>query len=116
VRESLARGKHLLGFGMALYPDGDPRARELLAEARLLWPKHPELERAAAIEEEALRLARLKPNLDFALAALGRLWNQPPGTLAAVFALGRCAGWAAHVLEQRNSPALIRPRAKYVGP
>jgi citrate synthase len=116
VRETLARGKHLLGFGMALYPDGDPRARELLAEARGLWRKHPELERAMAIEEEALRLARLKPNLDFALAALGRLWKLPPGTLAAVFALGRCAGWAAHVLEQRNSPALIRPRAKYVGP
>jgi len=26
------------------------------------------------------------------------------------------AGWVAHVMEQRGSPALLRPRARYVGP
>src|SRR5205807_1530504 len=31
------------------------------------------------------------------------------------FALGRTAGWIAHVLEQRQEPALLRPRARYIG-
>ncbi|MEM9874883.1 MAG: citrate synthase, partial [Myxococcota bacterium] len=35
---------------------------------------------------------------------------------SALFALGRGAGWVAHVFEQRRSPTLLRPRARYVGP
>jgi citrate synthase len=38
----------------------------------------------------------------------------PPGSAAALFLLARLAGWVAHVLEQRLSPQLIRPRAKFV--
>ena len=33
-----------------------------------------------------------------------------------VFAIGRVAGWAAHVLEQEQSGRLIRPQSHYVGP
>jgi citrate synthase len=88
----------------------------LLDAARQRWPGHPELERAEAIADEARHLARIHPNLDFALGTLARLWKLPPGTIGAVFALGRIAGWTAHVVEQRASPAIIRPRAKYVGP
>jgi len=40
----------------------------------------------------------------------------PAGSASALFALGRAAGWIAHVLEQRRSAGLVRPRARYVGP
>jgi citrate synthase len=39
----------------------------------------------------------------------------PLGSAAAIFALGRTAGWVAHALEQRENKALLRPRARYVG-
>ena len=34
----------------------------------------------------------------------------------ALFAVARCAGWIAHAIEQGQTDALIRPRARYVGP
>ena len=30
--------------------------------------------------------------------------------------IGRIAGWIAHALEQTASGAMIRPRARYIGP
>ena len=33
-----------------------------------------------------------------------------------VFAVSRCSGWTAHVLEQLSNNRLIRPRADYTGP
>jgi citrate synthase len=37
------------------------------------------------------------------------------GSAALVFALGRSAGWIAHILEQRGVSAVLRPRARYLG-
>jgi citrate synthase len=39
----------------------------------------------------------------------------PAGAAAALFAVGRAAGWVAHVLEQREQGHVLRPRARYVG-
>jgi citrate synthase len=33
-----------------------------------------------------------------------------------VFAVSRVSGWTAHVIEQYNDSALIRPAAQYIGP
>jgi len=41
--------------------------------------------------------------------------GMPPGSGGALFALGRAAGWVAHVLEQREAGFMLRPRARYVG-
>jgi citrate synthase len=59
---------------------------------------------------------RGRPTVDTALVALALALGARPGTASALFALGRCAGWVAHVLEQRESAGLLRPRARYVGP
>jgi citrate synthase len=32
-----------------------------------------------------------------------------------MFAIGRSAGWVAHVVEQYREDFLLRPRARYVG-
>lgn len=110
LRQRLARGDGLPGFGHHLYPEGDVRARILLA--RIL----PERSAWGPWIGEAQALVGQHPSLDFALVAVRRHLALPPGAAYGLFALGRSLGWIAHALEQRNGDGLIRPRAAYTGP
>ncbi|RAH95328.1 excisionase [Acuticoccus sediminis] len=110
VRDALAGGMEMPGFGHPLYPSGDIRAKAILAAVG------PRLPAALAIAEAVHDLTGRAPNLDFALVALRRDLGLPEGSAFLIFAFGRAAGWIAHALEQRASGTLIRPRAVYVGP
>jgi citrate synthase len=96
------------GFGHTLYPDGDPRARALLA----LLPRHARRERFVSLVQD---LTGQPPALDFGLVALCRSLGAPPGAAFTLFAVARTVGWIAHALEQREDGQLIRPRAAYTG-
>ena len=109
LRQRLARGETLPGFGHHLYPEGDVRAALLL---EMLPRQGP----AAALAAEVMALTGLAPSVDFALVALRRHLQLPPGSAFGLFALGRCAGWLAQALEQRATRQIIRPRAAYTGP
>lgn len=109
VEAFLARGVPPPGFGQRPYPAGDPRARALLAA----FDPDPEL---LKLKDAAEALTGQHANIDFALAALTRTLALPPDAPFALFALGRSVGWIAHAIEQLQSGALIRPRARYVGP
>lgn len=110
LRDQLEAGYSLPGFGHILYPQSDVRADALL---KLIVPKSHE---TRAIVEAVEALTGEKPSIDFALVALRRFLNLPPGAAFLLFAIGRSAGWIAHALEQRANGQLIRPRAVYVGP
>lgn len=110
LRQRLARGEALPGFGHHLYPQGDVRARLLLAR---ILPRRPAW---ASWIGEAQALVGQPPSLDFALVAVRRHLALPLGAAYGLFALGRSLGWIAHALEQRSSASLIRPRAAYTGP
>lgn len=119
VERRLRRGDSVPGFGHPLYPDGDPRAVALLARAEALArPGGREARRLAACFELAEQMTRqgLPPTVDFGLVVLTRALGMRPGMAALLFALGRSAGWVAHVLEQRGSDAVLRPRARYLDP
>jgi citrate synthase len=105
----VARGESVPGFGHPLYPAGDPRGAMLLALAE------PD-GLAAGLVGAVADLTGQLPNLDLGLVALARRLCLPPGSAAALFAIGRTAGWLAHALEQAGQNRLIRPRARYVGP
>lgn len=108
LRKWLALGRAFAGFGHPLYPDGDPRATALLDVLEV-----PALHRQlASLIEDA---TGERPNVDFALAVLTSTLGLPSRTSLALFALGRCAGWLAHALEQVETGRLIRPRARYIG-
>lgn len=108
VSARLAEDRALPGFGHPLYPDLDPRAEAMLA--RFAPPPH-----LAELAQAAEAFTGLKPNVDFALVAMSEALKLPTDAPFALFAVARCAGWIAHAIEQLQSGALIRPRARYVG-
>lgn len=118
VERRARRGDVVPGFGHALYPKGDPRARALLERAQLLATASPQVERRV---RPALQLGRsmarqgLPATVDFGLVTLTLALGMRAGSAALLFALGRSAGWIAHVLEQRSSEVVLRPRARYLG-
>ena len=57
----------------------------------------------------------LLPNLDLYAAAFWSALGIPADLFPAIFAIGRVAGWIAHVREQTADNRLIRPRAHYIG-
>ncbi|OAM75071.1 citrate synthase [Devosia elaeis] len=109
VIATLGYGQGLPCFGHKLYEDGDSRAAALLG-AMTVPPLFSEL------MAEGERLSGEKPNIDFALAALTQAYELPEDAPLQIFALARSVGWLAHALEQIETGALIRPRARYVGP
>ena len=121
VRDLLARGERIMGFGHRVYRAEDPRARVLRRTARELGSTRvdvaEELEHAAI---EALREAHpdrpLETNVEFWAAVVLEVAKIPPGMYPAMFGCARVAGWSAHILEQRRTGRLIRPSARYVGP
>ena len=110
-RGAISASGRLPGFGHPLYPDGDPRAKELLARIDL-----PTGAPAAEIISFARQELAVEPALDFALASLARRASLPRGGAFALFALGRSIGWIAHAFEAARDGKLIRPRARYTGP
>lgn len=119
VRSVTTRGGAVPGFGHPLYRNGDPRATTLLAliaEQRSTLGDSAALARLHKLISTTHRVRGEHPNLDAALVALAFALGMPKGAASVVFAVGRFAGWVAHILEQRQSPALLRPRARYDGP
>ena len=108
ITARLAENRVLPGFGHALYPNEDPRAVALLEG---FAPRPAMLELA----EAARAYTGLRPNVDFALVALADALSLPLDAPFALFAVARCAGWIAHAIEQVQTGATIRPRARYIG-
>ena len=105
----LGHDRPLPGFGHPLYPEGDPRGQTLLA--------HIDVDRGLSrLRDAALAATGMRPNIDFALAALTRSLRLPSDAPFRLFALGRSIGWTAHAVEQVTGHGLIRPRARYDGP
>ncbi|MBL0420729.1 citrate synthase [Ramlibacter sp. AW1] len=113
ARRLIESGQSLTGFEHPVYPQGDPRAAcllELLGKRRV----SRDVTRVFALIDAAGQPFGLKPRHELAVVAACRSLRLPRGTPAALFVLARIGGWVAHVLEQRRSSTLIRPRAKFV--
>jgi len=115
VHEWLGRGEQIPGFGHPLYPNGDPRARLLVELAKAHGARNEPAKIAFALLDAMARGGHPAPTLDAGLVTLCHCLELPPGSAGSIFAVGRCAGWVAHALEQRAAGYLLRPRALYVG-
>ncbi|HEU4620562.1 MAG TPA: citrate synthase family protein [Gammaproteobacteria bacterium] len=113
VREQAEAAERFAGFGHAIYRDFDPRAKALLdAIAKGFGERFLTRE----LPEYVHKVAGVRPNVDYALAALVRVLGLPRLAAIGLFAVGRSVGWAAHAREQMRERMLIRPRAIYTGP
>lgn len=104
----LGEGRYVPGLGHRLYPEGDARASALLGQ--FIPPDH-----FIALQRAAASITGETVNVDFALAALVAAHDLPRDAPLTLFAIARCVGWLAHMLEQIASSQIIRPRAQYVG-
>ena len=107
VTARMERGERIPGFGQRLYPEGDPRAAAILAHVTL--PDEWQV-----VVDTVERRTGLRPNIDFALAAVEHVLDMPHGAGFGLFATARTVGWIAHALEQWTRSQIIRPRAAYV--
>lgn len=118
VVSKLEKGERIMGFGHRVYRGIiDPRAellrdlaKKLSAEGGSKW-----FEISEAIAKAAYKHKKLLPNVDFYSASVYANLGIPDDLFVNIFAMGRIAGWSAHVIEQYENNRLIRPRAKYTG-
>ncbi len=118
VKEKLKRKEKIMGFGHRIYKTVmDPRTLELKALAKMLAEQRDSkwFEIAEAVEQAAYKYKKLLPNVDFYSACVYATLGIPDDLFIPIFAIGRIAGWTAHIIEQYENNKLLRPRALYVG-
>ena len=112
VHERMRRGDRLPGFGHLVYRGPDPRSAPILEAARSLAPQNRVVRVVCALIQAMERADLPAANVDTAIVALGGALGVPAGSLLAIFATARLAGWVAHVVEQYQG-SILRPRARY---
>jgi citrate synthase len=117
------------GFGHRVYKTEDPRAKFLRKFAQDLakdWkgPKYFDIQ-----EGLVAAIAKARPsmspaaadkvnivNVDYYAATTYTFLGIPADLGTSIFAVGRMAGWCAHIMEQHGDNRLIRPESEYTGP
>ncbi len=122
----LSAGRRVMGMGHRIYRVRDPRAAVLeraVLELERAGIATGKLALARAVEQAAERMLaarypqrNLRANVEFYTAVLLDAVGIPRRMFSPTFAVGRVAGWYAHVREQRAAGRLIRPASRYVGP
>ena len=121
---TLAEKRKVMGMGHREYKARDPRANIIQEFLEKLSERKNDF-RYYEILQEVERRFRSKmetagkpiyPNVDFYSGAVYRLLDIPPILFTPIFALGRVAGWLAHILEQRSDNRIYRPESLWTGP
>jgi len=126
LEAELLAGRRIMGMGHRIYRVRDPRAlvleRAIERLERAGVRSRGRLELARAVERAAEGVLRtrhpnrpLHANVEFYTAVLLDALMLPRTLFSATFAVGRVAGWCAHIEEQSRTGRLIRPASRYVG-
>jgi len=119
IKDTLAKKQKIMGFGHRVYKVSDPRSPIIKQWSQQLSTACYD-ERYFVVSEKIEQLMwqekKLFPNLDFYSATVYHFMNIPVLLYTPIFVCSRITGWSAHVFEQRENNALIRPNADYTGP
>ncbi len=125
IEQELAAGRRIMGMGHRVYRVRDPRAAVLeqqLARLAQFEQLRGRIDLARAVEQQAQAILQerypnrsIRANVEFYTALVLEAAGLPRAAFSPTFAVGRVAGWCAHVDEQRRTGRLIRPRARYTG-
>ena len=118
VHARLDAKQKIMGFGHRVYRDGDSRVPTMEAAFRDVAAAHDGgrwVELYDAMAEAMIARTGIKPNLDFPAGPTYHLLGFDIPFFTPLFVASRVTGWTAHVVEQTESNALIRPLSAYSG-
>jgi citrate synthase len=129
VDRAIERKYKFSGFGHRVYKTEDPRAkflRRFASELQKDWkgPRYFDIQEKL-VAAVAARRPKMSPgaaakvnivNVDFFAATTYTFLGIPADLGTSIFAVGRIAGWCAHIMEQHADNRLIRPESDYTGP
>ncbi len=116
--KALAEKRKIMGFGHRVYKHGDSRVPTMRAALDTLIEHYDRPDLLAlyeALESAFVERKGIHPNLDYPSGPAYHLMGFDTATFTPLFVASRVIGWTAHVLEQQEHNALIRPLAAYDG-
>ena len=119
LEQALAEKRKIMGFGHRVYRNGDSRVPMMKGALNLLidhFQRADIAELYGALEEAMVARKGIHPNLDYPSGPAYHLMGFDTPVFTPLFVASRVTGWCAHVMEQRQSNALIRPLSEYNGP
>jgi citrate synthase/2-methylcitrate synthase len=116
---ALAEKRKIMGFGHRVYKHGDSRVPTMKQALDTLVDEFDARDIAAlydALEAAMAASKDIKPNLDYPSGPAYHLIGFDTELFTPLFVASRVTGWTAHIVEQLEANALIRPLSEYVGP
>ncbi|WP_063042706.1 bifunctional 2-methylcitrate synthase/citrate synthase [Nocardia grenadensis] len=118
LREKLAKKEKVMGFGHRVYKNGDsrvPTMKQAFLDIAAVTGGQKWVRMYEVLEKTMDDATGIKPNLDFPTGPAYHLLGFDIEVFTPIFVMSRITGWTAHIIEQGESNALIRPLSEYVG-
>lgn len=118
MREKLAKKEKVMGFGHRVYKNGDsrvPTMKKAFLDIAAATDGGKWVQMYEILERTMNEATGIEPNLDFPTGPAYYLLGFDIEVFTPIFVMSRITGWTAHIIEQGESNALIRPLSEYVG-